>query len=368
MKANIADVYRNKRILITGHTGFKGAWLTMWLHHLGAELIGVSLDPLHSNSFFNVCKTYQLIKDYRVDIRDYNSVRKIFEEESPEIIIHMAAQPLVLESYKHPLYTYETNAIGTANILEAIRTSKSVKKALFVTTDKVYENKEFVWGYRENDSLGGFEPYGTSKAAAEMIIAGYRCSYFNPEKFSEHGVSIITVRAGNVIGGGDWSENRIIPDCVRSLMNDEPIMVRNPKAIRPWQHVLEALGGYLAILMKDIATPGHFSESFNIGPGLKGLVDVKTLVDKVILYWGSGSFYTPQNSKQPYESGILALDISKAKLKLGWEPILDFDTTLKWTIDWYKSLFNGEDILGLSINQIKTYQSLLDKLCIHGNC
>lgn len=355
------NIFKDKKILITGHTGFKGSWLGLWLSYLGAKVSGIALDPKTPFDFFNVCKISELVSDYRADIRDFATILKLINEIQPDIVIHLAAQPLVLESYKNPLFTYETNAIGTANILEAIRQTDFARSVLIITTDKVYENQEIVWGYRENDPLGGYEPYGTSKAAAEMIIKGYRNSFFNPESIEKHGVNLITARAGNVIGGGDWSENRIVPDCVRFLRKNEHIIVRNPHAIRPWQFVLEALGGYLMVLSKSIENPGKFCEEYNFGPGLNGLISVQTLVEQLINNWGSGHLKIQESSNKPYESGFLALDISKARLKLGWQPSLDLNLTVEWTVAWYKNFHENNKIRDFSINQILEFQSLWEK-------
>jgi CDP-glucose 4,6-dehydratase len=346
----IHNHFRNKKVLVTGHTGFKGSWLTLWLHKLGAKVTGISLDPKSHKDAYYALGIGSCCEDLRCDIRKYDDVKRIFEITQPEIVFHLAAQPLVLDSYENPLYTYETNVMGTAHILEAARFTKSIKQAILITTDKVYENKEVVWGYRENDPLGGCEPYGTSKAAAEMVIAGYKNSFFKNK------ASIASVRAGNVVGGGDWAKNRIIPDCINSLNQKREIEVRNPHAVRPWQHVLEALGGYLLLSAKLNDEPEKYAQSWNFGPGLEGLKNVQSLVEKLIESYGEGSWVSLQKEKTLYESGILALDISKAYVELNWKPLLSFSETVDWTVQWYKAYKNEEDMKSFTLDQIKNYE------------
>lgn len=355
------NFYKNKKVIVTGHTGFKGSWLTLWLKELGADVVGVSLDPKNLQDAYWAMKIENICKDIRQDIRDFDAVLKIFKEEKPDIVFHLAAQALVLESYTDPVYTYSTNFMGTVNILEAIKQTPSVVNAIFITTDKVYENKEFVWGYRENDPLGGFEPYGTSKAAAELAIVGYQHSYFKSSQNSANKCAIATVRAGNVIGGGDWSENRIIPDCIRHLKNNETIIVRNPNAIRPWQHVLEALGGYLMLCYKMNEDPQKYAEAWNFGPGLLGIKNVEKLVEEVIMNYGKGNWKVVNDKDARYESNILSLDISKANLNLGWRPLLSFEETIKNTVEWYKQYLISTEVRSFSVDQINNYQKLMLK-------
>ncbi|MDA7658418.1 CDP-glucose 4,6-dehydratase, partial [bacterium] len=239
------NIYKNKKVLVTGHTGFKGAWLTIWLKELGADIVGYSLDPVYKNGIYNLSNISDLINDKREDLRDFQRLLEVFNKEKPEIVFHLGAQALVIDGYRSPLETLQTNTMGTANVLEAIRLTDSVKTVVIVTTDKVYENKEWIWPYREEETIGGYDPYSASKGACELIISSYRNSFFNTNEYNNHGKAIASVRAGNVIGGGDWCENRIIPDCIKSIEKNEVIKVRNPNAVRPWQHVLEPIGGYL---------------------------------------------------------------------------------------------------------------------------
>ena len=353
----LLENYKGKKVLITGHTGFKGSWLSIWLNKLGAQVIGIALEPKTQLDNFILADVSSFVKDIRLDIRDKKSLFNIFDEEQPEIVFHLAAQALVLESYKYPLETFETNTLGTANVLEAIRQTNSVKTAVFITTDKVYENKEWIWPYREDERLGGYDPYSASKGAAEIIISSYRNSFFNPENYSKHGKAIASVRAGNVIGGGDWSENRIIPDCIRALEKDLPIEVRSPKSVRPWQHVLEPLGGYLLLGAKMILEPTSFAEAWNLGPEIKNVINVGDLVQMIIETYGKGSWKDLSDPTAPHEAKLLALDINKAGYKLNWKPVLSIEETIEFTTHWYKN-YHTENILELCNQQISQYVNL----------
>jgi CDP-glucose 4,6-dehydratase len=351
------NTYNGKKVLITGHTGFKGSWLTVWLNMLGANVIGYALDPIYDDGIFGSSKIGNKIIDYRADIRDVNKLFEILDREKPEIVFHLGAQALVLESYQSPLETFEINTMGTVNVLEAIRLTESVKTAIFITTDKVYENKEWIWPYREDESMGGYDPYSASKGAAELIISSYRNSFFNPEEYLKHGKSIASVRAGNVIGGGDWSANRIIPDCIKCLQNNKDIVVRSPKSVRPWQHVLEPLGGYLLLGAKMMENPVSFSESWNFGPEIENIINVEELVNKIIISYGKGSWKDLSDSNAPHEAKLLSLDINKANYKLGWRPVLGINETIEYTTEWYKN-YQSESVLTLTENQIKKYLTL----------
>jgi CDP-glucose 4,6-dehydratase len=350
------DFYKNKKVLITGHTGFKGAWLSIWLNEMGAKVTGIALDPNSEKDLFLLSNLKNKIIDYREDIRNLEKIKKIFLQEKPEIIFHLAAQALVLPSYENPISTFETNTMGTANILEACRNTDSVKQIVIVTTDKVYQNKEQMSGYKESDCLGGHDPYSASKAAAEVITQSYSQSFFQSTSFSESGKSVATARAGNVIGGGDWSLNRIVPDCIRSIEENKPIIVRNPYAIRPWQHVLEPLRGYLLIAFRMAEDPQKYSGPWNFGPEEKGIVSVKDLVEAIISYWGKGTWEESGNNKKHHEAGILKLDINKSKKTLGWESIINFDEAIEMTIDWYKNSLKC-DAYKLCIKQIEEYSA-----------
>lgn len=350
------DFFRGKRVLITGHTGFKGSWLAIWLNELGAEVIGIGLDPTTKRDNFGLSGIGDRIKaDLRADIRDGQRIKEIFAEWKPEIVFHLAAQPLVRLSYDIPVETYETNVMGTINILEAIRMTESVKVGVMITTDKCYENKEQLWGYRENEPMGGYDPYSSSKGAAEIAISSWRRSYFNPDKYSCHGKSIASVRAGNVIGGGDWALDRIIPDCIRAIECGKPIDIRSPKSIRPWQHVLEPLSGYMLLSKKMWESPTEYCEGWNFGPRAESISNVWEVAMKVTENYGSGTLRDLSDPNALHEAKLLMLDISKAKFKLGWEPRMNIDQTIKLTVDWYKEYLHHNNMYLFCCDQIKEY-------------
>lgn len=344
--------YKNKKILITGHTGFKGSWLTIWLTQLGADIVGIALEPKTSRDLFVLSGIGNRIKEYRHDIRDLQGIVEIFTLERPEIVFHLAAQPLVLESYKVPVETYETNIMGTVNVLESIRQVESIRSAIMVTSDKCYENKEINRGYIETDPLGGFDPYSSSKGCAEIVINSYRNSFFK----GGQKCGIASVRAGNVIGGGDWSENRIIPDCVKAFEKGEKVYIRNPKATRPWQHVLEPIGAYLYLAELLYFNPQKYSEAWNFGPYEENRKNVLELVTDFITNYEGGEIEIDKSSKQ-CEAGLLSLDISKAINRLNWKPVLNFNKTMAFTAEWYKN-YQKISMLDFSINQIKQYENL----------
>lgn len=351
------DFYRGKRVLITGHTGFKGSWLAVWLHALGAEVVGVGLDPATDRDNFVLTGIGSKISaDIRADIRDRGRMKEIFEQYRPEIVFHLAAQPLVRLSYDIPVETYETNVMGTINVMEAIRATDSVKVGVMITTDKCYENKEQIWGYRENEPMGGYDPYSSSKGAAEIAIASWRRSFFNPEAYDRHGKAIASVRAGNVIGGGDWALDRIIPDCIRALESGQPIDIRSPKAIRPWQHVLEPLGGYMLLASKMWDNPTAYCEGWNFGPNPESISTVWEVATRVIDNYGSGTLRDLSDPNALHEAKLLMLDISKAKFRMGWEPRMDIAQTVKLTTDWY-TRYRSEDPHALCLSQIQEYVS-----------
>lgn len=351
------NFYKGKKVLITGATGFKGSWLSLWLKMLGAEVIGTGLRK-NSQKLFYQLGLEKKIKVYYLDVREYKKLEKIVLKHKPSIIFHFAAQPLVRESYKFPIQTYEINIMGTVNILDISYKSGFVKSLICVTTDKVYENKNWVWGYRENDNLGGDDPYSASKAAAEIAINSYRNSYFIKNK----NIGVASVRAGNVIGGGDMSKDRIIPDCVRNLQRKKNIIIRNPKANRPWQHVLEPLYGYLILGEKLFKNPKKFSDNFNFGPLTTSILSVKSLVRSIIKIWGYGRLEIKKKKNQPKEQQILQLNLDKSMQKLKWKPIFSLDETIEATIYWYKEVFlNRKNPLKISENQINLYQKLIKK-------
>ena len=349
------NFYKGKRILITGHTGFKGSWLSVWLHELGAEVIGVAKDPITQKDNYVLSGVGEKIKaDLRADIRDGQRMKEIFQEYKPEIVFHLAAQPLVRLCYEIPVETYETNVLGTINILEAIRMTDSVKVGIMITTDKCYENKEQVWGYRENEPMGGYDPYSSSKGAAEIAINSWRRSFFNPEQYEIHGKSIASVRAGNVIGGGDWALDRIIPDCIRALEANKPIEIRSPKAIRPWQHVLEPLSGYMLLAQKMWDEPVKYCEGWNFGPHLESIIPVWNVASMVIENYGKGELKDLSDPNALHEAKLLILDISKARFQLGWEPKMNIEQCVALTVNWYKSYSRGK-VYNLCVEQIEKY-------------
>lgn len=351
------NFYRGKRVLVTGHTGFKGSWLSIWLHELGAEVVGVSLEPYSEKDNFVLSGIGNKIKaDIRADIRDGKRMKEIFREYQPEIVFHLAAQPLVRLSYDIPVETYETNVMGTINIMEAIRVTDSVKVGVMITTDKCYENKEQIWGYRENEPMGGYDPYSSSKGAAEIAISSWRRSFFNPADYDKHGKSIASVRAGNVIGGGDWALDRIIPDCIRALEAGKAIDIRSPKAIRPWQHVLEPLSGYMLLAQKMWNEPTKYCEGWNFGPRMESIATVWDVATKLINNYGNGTLNDVSDPNALHEAKLLMLDISKAKFRLGWEPRMNIDQCMAMVADWYNR-YKAEDVYRLCVDEIERYLS-----------
>lgn len=352
------DFYQGKRVLVTGHTGFKGSWLSIWLHEMGAEVVGVALDPYSDKDNYALSGIGRKIKaDLRADIRNGEQLKRIFQEYQPEIVFHLAAQPLVRLSYEIPVETYATNVMGTINVMEAIRQTDSVRVGIMITTDKCYENKEQLWGYREDEPMGGYDPYSSSKGAAEIAIQSWRRSFFNPKDYGQkHHVSLASVRAGNVIGGGDWALDRIIPDCVRALDADKPIEIRSPKAIRPWQHVLEPLGGYLLLAEKMWQEPVAYCEGWNFGPRQESVSTVWEVARKLIAYYGKGDLKDCSDPNALHEANLLLLDISKAKFRLGWEPRMNIDQCMAMVADWYKR-YQSEDVYALCVEQINEYLS-----------
>jgi CDP-glucose 4,6-dehydratase len=349
------QVYKNKTVLVTGHTGFKGSWLSIWLTELGARVIGFSLDPKTDKDNFVVTNLASKMVDIRGDIRDSVHLEKVFEEHQPEFVFHLAAQPLVRKSYELPTYTFETNVMGTINVLEAIRKTNSVKVGIFATTDKVYQNQEKIEGYVETDPLGGYDPYSSSKASAELAIQSWRDSYFNPNQFENHRKSISSVRAGNVIGGGDWSEDRLIPDLMRSITNNQELIIRNPHSIRPWQHVLDPLNGYLILGEKMFKNPKEYAEAWNFGPNQEETISVLELIKSFTI---NKDLRLKIESKEIkiHETKILSLNSSKAKKKLDWVSNIDVQSMISFTRIWYLS----KDIIDyheLCLSQIKGISS-----------
>lgn len=341
------------RVLVTGHTGFKGSWLSYWLNILGADVYGYALKPKHQNDLFLSLKLDEVLDHMVGDIRDSKSLEDRFRNVKPDLVFHLAAQPLVRQSYKDPKETFETNISGSVNVLDAVRSTPSVKALVYVTSDKCYKNVEQNIGYIESDQLGGDDPYSASKAAAEIVFAAYRKSFFS----GSDAPGLVSVRAGNVIGGGDWSDDRIIPDCIRSLQNNKAITIRNPKATRPWQHVLDPLNGYLMVASKLLNKSGQVSSSYNFGPSADDVHPVEVLVKKVITNWGGGEVIIESSANNPHEAELLQLDSSLARHELGWSPKWDFATTLSETVRWYYEISRGGDPRKLCHEQIDLFTS-----------
>ncbi len=344
--------WRGRKVFVTGHTGFKGSWLSLWLQDLGAEVTGYALPPLDSPNLFEVAQVGGPMRSVFGDIRDEYLVKKSIIEAQPSVVFHLAAQAFVRKSYTNPIETYATNVVGTATLLNAVRECPTVEAVVVVTTDKCYENNEWHWAYRENDRLGGFDPYSNSKACTELVTSSFRSSFYGPKG---HPASIATVRAGNVIGGGDWSKDRIVPNIIEAIEKKECIQVRNPNAIRPWQHVLDPLSGYLGLAEKLCSSSGDkFSEAWNFGPKNEDSKTVKWIVEQMILLWGEGSWTTDLKPK-PHEASCLRLDSSKANERLLWYPKLPLVAALSTIVDWQKCYLNGGSMRDFTVNQIADY-------------
>jgi CDP-glucose 4,6-dehydratase len=349
------NFWKHKKVFITGHTGFKGSWLCLWLHRLGAEVAGYALDPPTDPNLFELCGIDKLAHTTIADVRDGAMLTRTMQAVEPDIVIHMAAQPLVRDSYKIPVETYSINVMGTVNLFEAVRQCKSVKAVINITTDKCYDNKEWVWGYRENEPLGGYDPYSNSKACSELVTAAYRNSYFNPADHAIHGVSIASARAGNVIGGGDWAADRLIPDCIRALLKHENIIIRNPRAIRPWQHVLEPLSGYLLLAQRLFEDGPRYAEAWNFGPDDSDVKPVEWLVERICAQWGNDASYSIDRGKYPHEAHYLKLDCSKAKSELGWRSRWGLEKAIDSIIEWTQAYTAQHDASAVCMKQIEAY-------------
>ena len=343
------EFWKDKRVFLTGHTGFKGSWLSLWLSSLGAEVKGYALNPPTSPSLFNEAKVGTFIDSQIGDIRDQSVLHESMIAFNPDILFHMAAQPLVRYSYDEPIETYEINVIGTAKVLEVARNCPNLKSIVNITTDKCYENDERIQGYKEGDPMGGYDPYSSSKGCVELVTSAYRRSFLQ-----DQGVGLASVRAGNVIGGGDWADDRLIPDILRSFEKNESVVIRNPKATRPWQHVLEPLSGYLVLAQKLYNDQDKYAEGWNFGPHKSDVKPVDWILDEMISKWPNASWELDQNSN-PHEAGFLQLDISKAESKLGWKPVWGLSHTLKKIIDWQKAWLNQENMQIVCLSEIQEY-------------
>lgn len=350
--------WHGKKVFLTGHTGFKGSWLSLWLQQLGAEVIGFSLTPPTQPSLFDVANVADGMTSIIGDIRDLETLQKTMQQYRPDIVIHMAAQPLVRYSYQNPVETYATNVMGTVNVLEAIRHTDSVRVGLMITTDKCYENREWVWGYRENEAMGGRDPYSSSKGCAELVVSAYRDSFFPAHDYERHGVAIASARAGNVIGGGDWALDRLIPDIMRAIQESRPVLIRSPHAIRPWQHVLEPLGGYMCLSEQLWHHGSDYAEGWNFGPNDDDAKPVSWIVEYLTNLWGEGASWEIDGGSHPHEATYLKLDCSKAKSRLGWTPSLSLATALEWIVEFYRAYQANQEIRPLVMSQIQTFQDL----------
>jgi CDP-glucose 4,6-dehydratase len=349
--------WKNKRVFLTGHTGFKGSWLSLWLHSLGAVVTGYALEPPTTPSLYKLARVDELVTSNIADVRDLERLKIEMVKASPDIVIHMAAQSLVRDSYKIPVETYAINVMGTVHLLEAVRSCQFVRAIVNVTTDKVYENREWVWGYRENEAFGGYDPYSNSKGCSELVTAAYRASYFNPAEYNSHGVAVATARAGNVIGGGDWATDRLIPDVVRSVMAGEPVCIRNPYSIRPWQHVLEPLSGYLLLAQRLYEDGSLFAEGWNFGPHDDDARPVEWIAQRFCNGWGEGAHYEIDSHNHPHEAHFLKLDCSKAKSELGWYPRWGLAKSIDSIIEWTRAYQDDGDLREVCLKQIQKYSN-----------
>jgi CDP-glucose 4,6-dehydratase len=357
------DFFQKKKIFITGHTGFKGSWLCLWLHRLGAEIHGYALQPPTSPNLFELAQVEALLSSHRIaDVRDAGALADAVRTVQPEIVIHMAAQPLVRDSYRIPVETYATNVMGTIHLLEAARQCPTVRAVVNVTTDKCYENREWAWGYRENEPMGGFDPYSSSKGCSELVTAAYRSSFFNSHQLNnstpQHPAAIATARAGNVIGGGDWAPDRLIPDIIHSLLEGTPVRIRNPHAIRPWQHVLEPLSGYLRLAQCLHEQGNNFAEGWNFGPAENDARPVEWIVTQMCRLWGDGARYEIDSGDHPHEAHYLKLDCSKARLRLGWQPRMNLEKALNSIIEWVTLFRSGGDLQRCCLEQIESFETM----------
>jgi CDP-glucose 4,6-dehydratase len=351
--------WRGKRVLLTGHTGFKGSWLSLWLQELGAELTGFSLDAPTNPSLFDAAQVANGMTSIIGDIRDAKALSDAVARARPEIVIHMAAQPLVRYSYDNPVETYSTNVMGLVNLFEAVRQTKGIRALVNVTSDKCYENREWPWGYREVEPMGGYDPYSSSKGCAELITSAYRRSYFNAETYAEHGLALGSARAGNVIGGGDWALDRLIPDIMRAISGNKTVLIRSPHAIRPWQHVLEPLSGYLMLAERLYNEGPGFAEGWNFGPSDDDVKPVQWIVERLTESWGEGASWALDTIQGPHEATFLKLDCSKARASLGWTPVWALSEALDRITQWHRAYIRGEDMRSTTVSQINNYQQAL---------
>ena len=347
------NFWKGKRVFLTGHTGFKGSWLSLWLQLMGAEVKGFSLTPPTTPSLFAEANVAQQMQSEIGDIRDFSKLSESIRSFNPDVLLHLAAQPLVRLSYKEPIETYSTNVMGTVNVLEASRYASHLKAIVVITTDKCYENREWEWGYRENEPMGGHDPYSNSKGCAELVVSAYRRSFFHTNDTA----AVASARAGNVIGGGDWAEDRLIPDILRAFEKQQPVIIRNPLSTRPWQHVLEPLSGYLVLAQQLYNQGKTFAEGWNFGPKDDDCQPVQWILDKMVHFWGEGAHYQIDNSEQPHEANFLKLDCSKAASRLKWHPQWRLEQTLEQIIQWHRAWLQGEEMQTHCLREIKEYMN-----------
>jgi CDP-glucose 4,6-dehydratase len=350
--------WKGRRVFLTGHSGFKGGWLSLWLNSLEADVTGFALDPPTQPSLFEQADVGGVIRSLRGDIRDYTQLKDALEACRPEVVLHMAAQSVVRRGYDDPIETYSSNVMGTVHLFEALRQLKRPCAIVNVTSDKCYENREWVWGYRENEPMGGHDPYSNSKGCAELVTSSFRDSYFRPESIKQHGIALGSARAGNAIGGGDWTSNQLIPDLMRSFADGKACLIRSPSSIRPWQFVLEPLRGYLMLAERLVEDPSRFASGWNFGPADGDAQPVSQIADTLVGLWGPPAAWTHDAAVHPPEAHFLKLDASKSKNGLGWHPVLPLEQALQWIVDWYRGFHSGADIRRLTLQQIERYEAL----------
>ena len=358
MSLGLDSPWKGRRVFLTGHTGFKGGWMALWLTQMGATVCGYSLAPPSEPSLFEVARIGECVHHIEADICELQRLRASMQDFAPDVVFHLAAQSLVRRSYAEPVLTYATNVMGTVNVLDSIRHTASVKAAVLITTDKCYENREWQWGYRENDRLGGHDPYSNSKACSELVSAAYRDSFFSPDKLGTHGVAVATARAGNVIGGGDWAVDRLVPDLIRGFVAGEQVAIRNPHAIRPWQHVLEPIRGYIQLAERLLARDASFTSAWNFGPSEEDARPVEWIVRELAKQWSSDASWFIDKGVHPHEATYLKLDCTRAHNLLGWRPTLTLSSALQFIVEWFKQWQAGRDMQQVTLDQIAAYQRL----------
>jgi CDP-glucose 4,6-dehydratase len=351
--------WRGRKVFLTGHTGFKGSWLCLWLEKLGADVVGYALEPPTEPSLFEQAKVASSIRSIFADIRDFQKLKSAIDDFRPDVVLHMAAQSVVRKGYDDPVDTYSTNVMGTVHVFEALRQLKRPCVVVNVTSDKCYANQEWVWGYRESEPMGGRDPYSNSKGCAELVTSAYRDSYFSPASLDQHGIALASARAGNAIGGGDWTSDQLIPDLMRAFLKGDPCLIRNPYAIRPWQFVLEPLHGYLVLAERLAGDPSRFASGWNFGPQETDAKPVSWIADELVGAWGNGAAWTRDTAVHPREARFLKLDTSKARADLGWAPALSLQEALRWIAEWYGAFHTGTDLNAFTRLQIDRYEGLL---------